>query len=152
MRRRTEMVVPFLPTPSLLLPSFLAHPRRALSLARFSFACSISSPPEKGKESAATQANETFISMIHEPLFFPFVNRARDPSLYDPHLNMGLLSSTIVVNIVRQSYRRFALATQTQAIRMNQVKMEFDANTSFGRCHGLLAVFRRRVIWIQYFH
>ena len=32
------------------------HPRRAPSLARFSFACSISAPPEKGKESAATQA------------------------------------------------------------------------------------------------
>ena len=38
------------------LPNFLAHPRRAPSLARFSFACSISAPPEKGKESAATQA------------------------------------------------------------------------------------------------
>ena len=43
-------------TPSLLLPNFLARPRRAPSLARFSFACSISVPPEKGKESAATQA------------------------------------------------------------------------------------------------
>ena len=41
--------------PSLLLPNFLAHPRRAPSLARFSFACSISARPEKGKESAATQ-------------------------------------------------------------------------------------------------
>ena len=48
--------VPFLPTPSLLLPNFLAHPRRAPSLARFSFACSISAPPEKGEESAATLA------------------------------------------------------------------------------------------------
>ena len=38
------------------LPNFLAHPRRAPSLAHFSFACSISAPPEKGKESAATQA------------------------------------------------------------------------------------------------
>ena len=47
---------PFLLTPSLLLPNFLAHPRHAPSLARFSFACSISAPPEKGKESAATQA------------------------------------------------------------------------------------------------
>ena len=47
---------PFLLTPSLLLPNFLAHPRRAPSLARFSFACSISALPEKGKESAATQA------------------------------------------------------------------------------------------------
>ena len=65
---------------------------------------------------------------------------------------MRLLSSTILVNIVRQSCRRFSLATQTQAIRMNQVKMEFDANTSFRRCHGLLAVFRWEVIWIQYFH
>ena len=46
----------FLLTPSLLLPNFLAHPRRAPSLARFSFACSISAPPEKGKESTATQA------------------------------------------------------------------------------------------------
>ena len=43
-------------TPSLLLPNFLAQPRRAPSLARFSFACSISAPPAKGKESAATQA------------------------------------------------------------------------------------------------
>ena len=51
---------PFLLTPSLLLPNFLAHPRRAPSLARFSFACSISSPPEKGKESAATQASLNF--------------------------------------------------------------------------------------------
>ena len=45
-------------TPSLLLPNFLAHPRRAPSLAHFSFACSISAPPEKGKESAATQAKK----------------------------------------------------------------------------------------------
>ena len=51
---------PFLLTPTLLLPNFLAHPRRAPSLARFSFACSISSPPEKGKESAATQASLNF--------------------------------------------------------------------------------------------
>ena len=35
----------------------MAHPSRAPSLARFSFACSISTPPEKGKESAATQPN-----------------------------------------------------------------------------------------------
>ena len=34
----------------------VAHPRRAPSLTRFSFACSISVRPEKGKESAATQA------------------------------------------------------------------------------------------------
>ena len=47
---------PFLLTPSLRLPNFLAYPRRAPSLARFSFACSIFAPPEKGKESAATQA------------------------------------------------------------------------------------------------
>ena len=37
---------------------FLAHPRRAPSLARFSLACLISARPEKGKESAATQARE----------------------------------------------------------------------------------------------
>ena len=37
----------FLSTPSLLLPNFLAHPRRAPSLARFSFACSISAPLKK---------------------------------------------------------------------------------------------------------
>ena len=43
-------------TPSLLVPNFLAHPRRTPSLARFSFAFSISAPPEKGKESAAAQA------------------------------------------------------------------------------------------------
>ena len=96
--------------------------------------------------------NETFISMIREPLFFPSVNRASYPSLYVPHLNMGLLSSNIVVNIVRQSCRRFSLATQRQTIRMNLVKMKFDANTSFRRCHGLLKVFRWEVIWIQYFH
>ena len=39
-------------------PQFLAQ-RRAPSLARFSFAWSISAPPEKGKESAATQARDS---------------------------------------------------------------------------------------------
>ena len=39
------------------MPNFLAHPRRAPSLACFSFACSISAQPEKGKESAATQVS-----------------------------------------------------------------------------------------------
>ena len=39
------------------MANFFAHPRRAPSLARFSFAFSIFAPPEKlGKESAATQA------------------------------------------------------------------------------------------------
>ena len=38
------------------ISNFLGHLRRAPSLARFSFACSISAPPEKGKESTATQA------------------------------------------------------------------------------------------------
>ena len=37
-------------------PQFFGSPRRAPSLARFSFACSISAPPEKGKESTAKQA------------------------------------------------------------------------------------------------
>ena len=45
------------------LPNFLAHPRRAPSFARFSFACSISARPEKGKESAAMQAKRCLISM-----------------------------------------------------------------------------------------
>ena len=44
--------------PPYFSPVFLAHPRRAPPLSRFSFACSISAPPEKGKESAATQAKE----------------------------------------------------------------------------------------------
>ena len=35
------------------------------------------------------QENEIIISMIHDTLFFPLVNRARDP-LYDPH-NRGIL-------------------------------------------------------------
>ena len=36
----------------------VAHSRHASSVARFSFACSISAPPEKGKESAAMQAKK----------------------------------------------------------------------------------------------
>ena len=53
---RVPTPFPFLLTPFLLVPNFFAHPRRAPSLARFSFACLISARPEKGKVSAATQA------------------------------------------------------------------------------------------------
>jgi len=35
--------------------------------------------------------NETFIFVISDPLFLPFVNRARDLSLYDPpHRNVDV--------------------------------------------------------------
>ena len=42
--------------PSFFLQPVFAHPRRAPSLALFSLTCSISAPPGKGKELAATQA------------------------------------------------------------------------------------------------
>ena len=45
-------------------PQVFAHPRRAPSLARFSLTCSISAPPGKGKESAATQANRIYDKIL----------------------------------------------------------------------------------------
>ena len=48
--------LPLLTDPLPTSPQFFGSPQRAPSLARFSFACSISAPPEKGKEAAATQA------------------------------------------------------------------------------------------------
>ena len=38
----------------------LSQPRDAPSLAHFSFTCLISAPPEKGKESAATEAKQKY--------------------------------------------------------------------------------------------
>ena len=67
---------PFLLTPSLLLLNFLAHPRRAPLLALFSFACSISTRPDKGKESAATQTNKGGVRVdIQEPMWTSFILR-----------------------------------------------------------------------------
>ena len=94
---------PFLLTPSLLLPNFLAHPRRVPLLARFSFACSISARPEKGKESAATQA--TFFASCNTRLAIFIGTQKVWP------LSMYMAVTNSVTHLWRAIYHKSVLAS-----------------------------------------